>query len=148
MYTCTALFPMADLPGTEKSENLPKNFLSAQKCCGINLRVNIWRIFPLFTKMVFLLFQLPVKSSVIPTAGKIRKITFMRRTGVLTLRKPLTALVMPSNIWDATPTKSPSAAAGFFLFPKIRLLFLPEEKSRVPRSVRSHWITQGSSNVT
>ena len=33
-----------------------KNFLSAQKYCGINLRVNIWHTFPLCTKMIPCIF--------------------------------------------------------------------------------------------
>lgn len=64
-----------------------------------------------------------------PDRWKDWKMVFMKRTGVLTSRKPLTALVMPSNIWDAIPTKSPSPTAGSFLFPRIKLLFLPEGKA-------------------
>ena len=41
MSTCIVLFLVAVLPKMEKSVNPPQIFLSARKCCGINLRENI-----------------------------------------------------------------------------------------------------------
>ena len=115
MCICTVLFQAAGLQKMEKSENLPKTFLSAQKYCGISSRVNIWHTFPLFMKAAPLPFPLPVKGCVILTTGKNLKISFMKWIGVLTLRKPLTALAMPLNTSGGILTKSPFPTAGFFL---------------------------------
>ena len=120
MYTCTALFPVAGLPKMEKSANLPQIFLSARKSCGINSKGNIWHIFPLFTKAVLLLFPLPVKSCVIPITGRSGRTSFMKWTGVLTSRKPLTALAMLSNTLVVIPTRLPFPTAGYFLLQRIR----------------------------
>ena len=111
-----------------------KNFFIRTEVLRDKFQGKYMATFPLFTKMALLLFQLPVKSSVILITGRSGKHRFMKRTGALTLRKPLTALVMPSNIWDATLTKSPFLTAGFLTLRKIKLLFLPEEKSQVTPS--------------
>ena len=78
-------------------------------------------------KMASLTFHIPVKNCVIPVTGMNGKIIFMKRTGVLILKKLLTA--MPLNTLDVIHIKLQSLTTESFLLQKIKLLFLPEEES-------------------
>ena len=148
MCTCTALFPVADLLKMERSESLPQTFLSVRKYFGINLKVNIWHTFLPCMKTVPSLFPLPVKNSATLITGRNGKITSMKKTGVLTSRKPLMALAMPLNILDAILTRLPSQTAGSLTLRKVWSLFPQGGKSLMSQSVTSHWNIHSSSAVT
>ena len=89
------------------------SFSSRSESSGISFRENIspsWRLCISRRNLFFFLLQ--------GIAGEQHlagvQNSFMEKTGALTSRRPSTALVTPSNIWGAIPTRSQSPTAGSF----------------------------------
>ena len=95
------------------------------------------------------LFFLPPAGNCRRTAsGRSSKTAFMEKTGALTSRRPSTALVTPSNIWGAIPTRSQSPTAGSFPSRKQRLSSLHGAGNPVIRNGRSLSATKSLSGVS
>ena len=114
MSICTASFPEERLLLTAGFGSLPLSFSSRSKSYGISSRGNISSSWMRCISRRSLRFPLSAKHCGIPVNGQLSKTVFTGRTGVLTSKRPLTALAMPSSIWDAIPTGSRSPTTGFF----------------------------------
>lgn len=98
MYTCMISFPVEGLLLTIGSENFPRSLLFLSESCGINSRGNIFPFWTSIIKTGNFFFLLHAQYYRIPSAGSSLKTAFMKKTGVPTSKRPLTALVTSSNI--------------------------------------------------
>lgn len=148
MYTCTASSPAAVLPRMGNSADHGAAFLSPSGFSGINSGENIWPVFRPSTKAVPWYFPLPAKNCAILISGTNCWIIFIKKNGVPTLRKPLTASATPLSISDVTHIRLPSPTAGSLTSRRRMSPFLPEGKSREIRNDGSLFHTQSSSGAT
>ena len=125
--------------GLTKDGNIRKSsiiFLFRWLSCGTNLRENTWRILPSFIKMVPSPFHLPVKNYAIPITGRNGKISFMKWTGVPTLRETFNGFGNAIEYLGRYTHKVAISNNRILSLTQDTVTFSARGKSRVTRNVR------------